>query len=105
VIYFIQSGSKRGAVKIGYVREEHDCHRRMATLQIGNPEKLRLLALVPGTREQEAALHARLRGHHIRRDSPWLDDLIEGRATIPLVDDSDDALRAALLQAISADRA
>lgn len=74
-IYFIQSG--HGPVKIGLSR---DPKWRMKTLQIGNPEKLELVAAMPGSRRDEQALHKRFEASHIH--SEWfrltqeLEDLI-----------------------------
>lgn len=54
-IYLIQDG--RGRVKIGWT--DSTPAKRLAALQTGNADTLRLLGTIPGTREQEKYLHAR----------------------------------------------
>lgn len=55
-VYFIQAGDN-GPIKIGWTAG--DPRARMASLQTGNPEPLRLLAYAPGTIEDERAMHER----------------------------------------------
>ncbi len=54
MIYFLRAGN---TIKIGYA--EHDVAGRVKSLQTGNPEKLQLLSVLPGTRQTEADLHRR----------------------------------------------
>ncbi len=54
-VYLIQRGAG-GAVKIGY--SAHPM-RRIAQLQTGTPEKLRVLATLPGDMDLERTLHKR----------------------------------------------
>lgn len=51
MIYFIKGG---GFVKIGYSKNPR---ARLKELQTGNPNKLKLLATMPGTYSTEATLH------------------------------------------------
>jgi hypothetical protein len=62
-IYFIRSGH-RGPIKIGWV--EAGVTVRLWSMQVGNPEKLLLLGFMPGTRDDELALHRRFQRLHIR---------------------------------------
>ena len=74
-IYFIQAGTS-GPIKIGY--SGGPIERRLAALQTGHPEPLRLLAAVDGDRSTEAELHRRF--HPYRRSGEWFDphpDLIQ----------------------------
>jgi len=74
-IYFIQSGTS-GPIKIGY--SGGSIERRLAALQTGHPEPLRLLASMGGDRSTEAELHRRFHTH--RRSGEWFDphpDLIQ----------------------------
>ena len=66
-IYFIQSG-KRGQIKIGVA---NDVPVRMAELQIGNPQELKLLASIPISSLKKAgalekSLHRRFSRQRIR---------------------------------------
>jgi hypothetical protein len=61
-VYFVQSGAA-GPIKIGWAAS---VRKRLALLQIGNPETLRLLAVAPGDAELEALLHLRFGDHRIR---------------------------------------
>lgn len=54
MIYFIQSGN---FVKIGH--SAGDPRHRLGRLQIGNPEKLTLIAVIEGGRNEEAVWHDR----------------------------------------------
>lgn len=78
-IYFIQVGND-GPIKIGFTAGNP--RARLSKLQIGNPEKLKLLAAVPGSFEDEQAIHAtfvalRIRGEWFRPD-PILHGFILG---------------------------
>lgn len=66
MIYFIRSG-KSDAVKIGYSSGEPK--RRLGRLQIGNPEKLHLLAVAPGDRLDEERWHWEF--SHLRVRGEW----------------------------------
>lgn len=63
-IYLIQSGAADGPVKIGFTLGPPE--QRLALLQVGNPNELRLLGLIRGTVQNERELHKRFRNHHIR---------------------------------------
>ena len=60
-VYVIQAGE--GAVKIGFT--SGDVGKRLAVLQVGNAEELRVVLAFPGTTQQEAALHKRLQRFRI----------------------------------------
>lgn len=66
MIYFIRSG-KSDYVKIGYCSGEPK--HRLSRLQIGNPEKLQLLAVAPGERWDEERWHCDFR--HLRVRGEW----------------------------------
>jgi len=63
VIYFLQV--ETGEVKIGIARE-HKLKRRIADLQIGNHQELKLLRTVKGSIYAEFWLHRKFRKLHIR---------------------------------------
>lgn len=80
-VYFVQQGDS-GAIKIGCSK---DPTKRLATLQCGHSEHLRMLTCAPGTQQQERALHDRFA--HLRVSGEWFrpgDDLL---AYIRLVTD------------------
>lgn len=58
-VYLITDGT---AVKVGYSVKPA---ARVSELQTGNPRKLRLLAAMKGTEEDEAAIHQRFMDHNI----------------------------------------
>lgn len=60
-IYFVCTGNG-GPVKIGWSLHPE---RRLAMLQVGNPERLKLLGAVAGTREDERRIHDALAPEHI----------------------------------------
>jgi len=62
VVYFIQRGSD-GPVKIGFSKNPKG---RLASLQTGIPERLHMLATVPGGKEEEQRLHRRFGPHCIQ---------------------------------------
>lgn len=64
MVYFIQSG-KNGPIKIGYSGEKN-FKTRFINLQIGNPEELTCLGLIPGTKDLESHLHHRFVSCHVR---------------------------------------
>jgi hypothetical protein len=61
LVYVI--GATKGPVKIG---RTNDISSRLIRLQVGHPEKLRVLAKFDGGAELEAALHARFSGSRLR---------------------------------------
>lgn len=82
LIYFAQAGSEAGAIKIGTTT---DPLRRVAGLQTGCPEKIKLLAVVPGTRENERWAHGRFAelrgvGEWFRADKSLIDFIAEACA-------------------------
>ena len=77
MIYFIQQGGD-GPIKIGLAE---DPYVRCDLLQVGNPEKLYVRAVMPGGLAEEAALHMRfadgaIRGEWFASDTPGLLDLV-----------------------------
>lgn len=62
LVYFIQSGEE-GPIKIGIAR---DPESRLAALQTGHHEELRLLAITHGGADQEGAYHMQFAEHRIR---------------------------------------
>lgn len=62
-IYFIRADN---AVKIGIARDPKD---RLATLQTAQPGRLHLMAVMPGGRRKEQALHRKFR--HRAVDGEW----------------------------------
>lgn len=79
-VYFIQSGTT-GPIKIGYSAGPPG--RRLAALQTGHPEPLRLLATIEGGRETEINLHRRFAAH--RKTGEWFEphpDVIQFIAVI-----------------------
>lgn len=60
-VYFV-ADKQRGVVKIGFSVEPMD---RMATLQIGSPNKLEMLAAVKGTIQTERQFHRRFAQHRV----------------------------------------
>lgn len=64
-VYFAQSGSK---VKIGWSRR---VAARLADLQIGNPDPIKLIGMVPGGRARESELHRRFA--HCRVSGEWFE--------------------------------
>lgn len=59
-VYFIAC-TGTGRLKIGYTGGKVD--KRLRALQTGSPAKLMLVAAKPGTRDDEAALHAHFAGN------------------------------------------
>ena len=64
MIYFIRSG-KEGPVKIGYTRDEQSILRRLAAIQVGNPEPITLLCFMDGEKTDEKKLHHKLKSHRV----------------------------------------
>jgi len=71
MIYFIQVGDK-GPIKIGTAVSPEE---RLKQLQIGNHEKLNLIAIIPGDSSLENKIHRDLR--KFRRDGEWFDATTE----------------------------
>ncbi len=74
MLYFIRY-SQRNAVKIGYSASPAE---RLRGLQTSSPDKLTLLGICPGGREEESALHRRL--GHLRLRGEWFLDTPELQA-------------------------
>jgi len=83
-VYFVQAGED-GPIKIGWTQ---DIDRRIPELQTANARKLRLLGMVPGTLDTEAAFHARF--SHLRLEAEWfrssaeIFDFLQETAVVPL---------------------
>lgn len=60
-VYFMQNGRRR-VVKIGY---SGDHVERMGSLQAASPDRLRLIATIPGSPAVEAELHRRFRAYRV----------------------------------------
>jgi len=72
IVYFIQSG-KDGPIKIGITR--FSVSDRIATMQTGNPYKLRLIGVIKGNLEKESEIQRRFRKDRIRGE--WFRPSIE----------------------------
>jgi len=70
-VYFVQAGID-GPIKIGW---SQDVSRRISELQTANAMRLRLLGTVPGTLEDEAAMHARFA--RFRIEAEWFQNVPE----------------------------
>lgn len=68
-VYFVGPWGFR-VIKIGFAV---DWAERLRALQIGNPDELRLYALIPGSLELEAELHRRFASQWIRGE--WFRNL------------------------------
>jgi transposase len=60
-VYFLQ-GVDGGCIKIGFT--SRDTRERLADLQTGSPVLLRILHVVPGSKADESAAHARFAASH-----------------------------------------
>ncbi len=67
-VYIIQNADQAHLHKIGFSRSPME---RLKTLQTGSADKLRLVAYIPGTREDEAELHAYFK--FCRVSGEWFD--------------------------------
>jgi hypothetical protein len=67
MIYFIRNETN-GRVKIGY---SANVKARLASLQTASPDKLTLLASIPGEKDREKSLHNQLCAH--RLNGEWFD--------------------------------
>lgn len=76
-VYFIQARGG-GPIKIGYSANPE---KRLAALQTASPYDLAILAIRPGSRDDEAALHDRLSAHRLRGD--WFEDCDLVRQALP----------------------
>lgn len=76
LIYFIESTGS-GRIKVGWAG---NIISRLETLYAVSPFPLRILALTPGTRKDEAALHRRFA--HLRVHREWFQDCDELREYI-----------------------
>ena len=83
MIYFITQGDEY--VKIGY---GVDPEARLSQLQVGNPERLKLLACFSGGQQEELCLHDFLKALRIRGE--WFEFNEEVRRFIHVLVDSDD---------------
>lgn len=77
-VYFVKADGPESPVKIGL---SNDPDTRVKTLQAASPERLYVIATMPGDAWVEKRLHerfaeGRLGGEWFRRDTPGLDDLI-----------------------------
>jgi T5orf172 domain len=81
-VYFVEmEGENR--IKIGYTAGSAE--RRMAQLQTGQPQKLRLLGTIPGERDAEQGLHKEFKAY--RGNGEWFFADAEVRAAIQTVID------------------
>lgn len=79
-VYFIQAG-EAGPVKIGHSARPR---LRLANMQIGNPDRLRIIRLFEGGAPEELALHERFAEHRIVGE--WFSpapDILEGDIGLP----------------------
>lgn len=67
-VYFIQAESG-GPVKIGWSLTPVE---RRGQIQYGNPEVLRIIGLIEGSRDKEAEMHVRFAQSHVRGE--WFAD-------------------------------
>jgi hypothetical protein len=65
MIYFVQTADNQ-FVKVG---KADDVAKRMSGLQTGHPQKLKLLATMPGSHDEERAIHQRF--SHLRTSGEW----------------------------------
>lgn len=64
MIYFIQAG-ENGPIKIGMAL---DVYRRLAELQTGHYERLRIIGLIDGERAQEKLTHSALANFRLNKE-------------------------------------
>lgn len=70
-VYFVEAGPK-GPIKIGWSQE---VDRRIEILQVANAQTLKLLGKIPGTMQDEQALHKRFA--HLRIQGEWFKNASE----------------------------
>lgn len=63
MIYLVQAGGARGAVKIGF---SANVRQRVPQLRAFNHLPVRAISIFEGTRADEAKIHTRFKKHHIR---------------------------------------
>ena len=63
MIYFIRAG--KSDIKIGFSKSR-DCQKRLNLLQVGSPQKLKLIKAIDGNIEKEKDLQHKFRELHIR---------------------------------------
>lgn len=68
LVYLVQ-GDPGTPIKVGLAMS--GARARIASLQTGNPQELRLLHILAGNRTLEWNLHARFKAHHVRGE--WFD--------------------------------
>lgn len=68
LVYFVREAGGAGRVKIGITTS---LRSRLATLQTGSPERLRVIHTEPGGRARELYFHRRWARHRVRRDGEW----------------------------------
>lgn len=73
-LVYVLGEPEGSAIKIGVAR---DVRARIATLQIGNPHRLRLRYVLPGGRPLERALHRFLGDAHLHGE--WFDSALAPR--------------------------
>lgn len=76
-VYFIRSGKLGNPIKIGYAV---DVDKRINELQIGNPQKLHIIAAIPVDSKRQAQniekwMHHRFKRKHIRGE--WFNGCIK----------------------------
>lgn len=71
-IYFLQRGED-GLIKIGFT--DRNARRRRSEVQVGCPEKIRVLAEVLGTLDEEQALHKQFESARVRGE--WFEPVPE----------------------------
>lgn len=63
-VYFLRGGNE---VKIGYAGSINGVLKRRATLQVGHPQELTIICIIPGVdRDYERQLHGYFELHHLR---------------------------------------
>lgn len=63
IVYLVQAGDS-GPIKIGHTLAER-LDQRLGELQTGSPQRLRLLATLPGGKSREAELHRKFQSNRI----------------------------------------
>lgn len=76
-VYFIEQIGGVRAIKIGFTAK-NDAKIRLATLQGGNPQELRIMLEVPGSVQHEELVHCVLTPHWLRGEWFTLDRLSAG---------------------------
>jgi Meiotically up-regulated gene 113 len=63
IVYFIACGDE--LIKIGHTT---NLRSRLRSLRTGTPKELRVLLVIPGTRDDEQELHRKFEAHRVRRE-------------------------------------